>query len=142
MGGYRGLGGFAPKKGGGEAASGGGGGPPPIPRAPGGWPQVGFNKHRRLMSRYKLPRDPRSGLVRGAMVASWAWIGWGALQDEAHQLWHAEAVKNTTVEYYWLDAGWLASTLNVDHDCWIAHVGLARTHSSRARDIYIYIYIL
>ena len=27
------------------------------------------------------------------------------------QLWHAEAVKNTTVEYYWLDAGTLAQPL-------------------------------
>ena len=39
--------------------------------APGGYPQVGFNRHRRILSGFKLPRDPRSGQVKGAMVASW-----------------------------------------------------------------------
>jgi hypothetical protein len=73
---------------------------------PGVWPQIGFNKHRRIMSQWKLPRDARTGQVKGAIVASWAWIGWNGDQDEAHQLWHVQAVKNTSVEYYWLDAGW------------------------------------
>ena len=72
---------------------------------PGTYPQVGFNKHRSLMTKHKLPRDP-SGEIKGAMVASWAWIGWPKPQTEAQQMWHVEAVKNTTVEYYWLDAGW------------------------------------
>lgn len=74
--------------------------------APGTYPQIGFNKHRRIMSRWKLPRDPRTGAVKGAMVASWAWIGWPKPQTLTQQLWHVSAVKNTTVEYYWLDAGW------------------------------------
>jgi hypothetical protein len=77
----------------------------PSSPGPGVWPQIGFNKHRRIMSRWKLPRDPHTGEVKGAMVASWAWIGWSGDQDEPHQLWHVQAVKNTSVEYYWLDAG-------------------------------------
>eukprot|EP01048_Picozoa_sp_COSAG05_P016640 COSAG05_NODE_2171_length_3441_cov_77.812388_3_plen_565_part_00 len=74
--------------------------------SPGTYPQIGFNKHRRIMSRWKLPRDARMGAVSGAMVASWAWIGWPKPQTLEQQLWHVSAVKNTTVEYYWLDAGW------------------------------------
>ena len=31
--------------------------------------------------------------------------GRGAI-NRAEQLWHVSAVKNTSVEYYWLDAGW------------------------------------
>ena len=37
-----------------------------------------------------------TGRHRGVLVS----------QDEANQLWHVQAVKNTSVEYYWLDAGW------------------------------------
>ena len=40
------------------------------PTGPGGFPQVGFNKHRRIMSEFKLPRDPKTGEVHGAMVAA------------------------------------------------------------------------
>lgn len=74
--------------------------------APGTYPQIGFNKHRRLLSYFKLPRNRESGAVRGAAIASWAWIGWTGKQSEQYQHWHASVVKNTTVEYYWLDAGW------------------------------------
>lgn len=66
---------------------------------PGAYPQIGFNKHRRIMSQWKLPRDPHTGAVKGAMVASWAWIGWPQPQTLEQQLWHVSAVKNTSVEY-------------------------------------------
>ena len=67
--------------------------------------RIGFNKHRRLMVDHRLPRNPRTGQIDGGIVASWSWIGWGQ-PTEANQLWHVDAVKNTSVEYYWLDAGW------------------------------------
>lgn len=67
---------------------------------------VGVNVHRRVMVDYKLPRDPVTGNLLGALVASWSWIGWPAPTLE-NQLWHVSAVKNSSsVEAYWLDAGW------------------------------------
>ena len=35
---------------------------------------------RRLMSEFKIPRDRQTGQVKGAMVASWAWVGWAGKQ--------------------------------------------------------------
>lgn len=67
--------------------------------------RIGINKHRRLLVNHRLPRNPLTGPIGGGIVASWSWIGWG-LPTEANQLWHVDAVKNTSVEYYWLDAGW------------------------------------
>ena len=67
---------------------------------------VGVNAHRRVMVDFKLPRAPGNGTLLGALVASWSWIGWPA-PTLANQLWHVAAVKNSTsVEAYWLDAGW------------------------------------
>jgi alpha-galactosidase len=69
---------------------------------------VGVNVHRRLVVKYKVPRDV-DGALLGALVSSWSWIGWPqwpALTLEI-QLWHAHAVKNSSaIEAYWLDAGW------------------------------------
>ncbi len=69
---------------------------------------AGVNAHRRLVTRYKLPRASKgSGEPMGALVASWSWIGWADGPSLADQLWHVWAVKNSSsVEAYWLDAGW------------------------------------
>jgi alpha-galactosidase len=69
---------------------------------------AGVNAHRRLVTRYKLPRASKgSGEPMGALVASWSWIGWSDGPSLADQLWHVWAVKNSSsVEAYWLDAGW------------------------------------
>jgi hypothetical protein len=72
---------------------------------------AGVNAHRRLVTRYKLPRAAGGpplpgGTPIGALVSSWSWIGW-PLPTLENQLWHVAAVKNSTsVEAYWLDAGW------------------------------------
>ena len=66
------------------------------------------NAHRRVLLRYKLPRA-RDGALQGALVASWSWLGWPEYPHLtlAQQLWHAAAVKNSSsVEAYWLDAGY------------------------------------
>jgi hypothetical protein len=66
--------------------------------------RVGFNRHRQLMIRHKLPRDPATGTINGSIIASWSWLGWPQNSPESEQLWHIEAVKNSTsVEMYWLD---------------------------------------
>ena len=100
--------------------------PVPMPAAvasvpmPAAVARVGFNKHRQLMVAHKLPRDPHTNTINGSIIASWSWLGWGfdvadapetqSLPDgsisKKDQLWHVSAVKNTSVEYYWLDCGW------------------------------------
>eukprot|EP00039_Didymoeca_costata_P008952 m.118940 g.118940 ORF g.118940 m.118940 type:complete len:363 (+) comp14297_c0_seq3:988-2076(+) len=67
---------------------------------------AGFNAHRRYMVRHKLPRDPVTNTINGSIIASWSWIGWPSPPTQSQQLWHVEMVRNTSVEYYWLDAGW------------------------------------
>ena len=70
--------------------------------------RTGFNRHRQLLLRHRLPRDPRDGKIKGSVVASWSWLNWpdSSRPAETTQLWHIAAVKNTSVEYYWLDAGY------------------------------------
>jgi hypothetical protein len=58
-----------------------------------------FNRHRQLMVKHKLPRDPRDGKIKGAMIASWSWIGFPQSSPQSEQLWHVQAVKNNSVEY-------------------------------------------
>lgn len=68
---------------------------------------AGVNAHRRLMTRYKVPRTPGGGEPQGALVASWSWAGWDDGPSLEGQLFHVAAVKNSSsVEAYWLDAGW------------------------------------
>lgn len=74
----------------------------------------GFNRHRRFMVQYKLPKDPDSGHINGSIVASWSWIGWPQTANESVQLWHVHAVKNTSVEMYWLDVSVCGSLLTKD----------------------------
>jgi hypothetical protein len=71
------------------------------------FPHTGVNAHRRLVTRYKLPRRSQGGEPLGALVASWSWAGWDDGPSLEGQLWHVGAVKNSSsVEAYWLDAGW------------------------------------
>ena len=69
---------------------------------------TGVNAHRRLMTRYKVPRTPDPvGEPQMALVASWSWVGWNDGPSLEGQLFHVAAVKNSSsVEAYWLDAGW------------------------------------
>ena len=70
--------------------------------------RAGFNRHRQLLLRHKLPRDSSDHAIKGSIIASWSWLNWpdSSRPDQITQLWHVDAVKNTSVEYYWLDAGY------------------------------------
>lgn len=80
-------------------------------RYPSGGPSgfhLGFNLHRQLLMQYKAPRLA-DGSLAGALVSSWSWLNWPQYPKLTleSQLWHVDAVKNSTsVEAYWLDAGW------------------------------------
>ena len=50
------------------------------------------------MTNYKLPRDPATNEIKGAIVASWSWVGWPKPVTMEQQMWHVEAVKNHSIE--------------------------------------------
>ena len=86
-------------------------------------PQVGFNTHRQLLQQHKVPRDPRTGELLGALVTSDAdgltfpeLMPPGRMGPEKNQSWdcpscaprqlnvHVPGLKAIGAEALWLDA--------------------------------------
>lgn len=70
-------------------------------------PQVGTNAHRRIVTDYKIPRDPDNNVL-GMVTNGNGMQGpstWKKFDLES-QLFHLHALQQTHVEGLWLDASW------------------------------------